>query len=255
MTEKNYRQAGDEKQEHQPVFNVPPVIIALIASFVAVHLLRLAVSPDIDDWIVLNFAFTAARFVTPAQLQGMVFPGGAGANVWTFFTHMFLHGDWAHLLLNSLWMLAFGVVVARRFGAARFLLFSLVAAAFGALANLIVYWGQFGLMIGASGAISGQMAGALRLMFSVPAGLASFRSDQLACVHVVPLRQLLFNRSAVLFVGVWILVNFLVAFSGFGTGDNIGRIAWEAHLGGFMAGLLLFGWFDPKPRRRERLYL
>ncbi len=236
--------SGPEKP--QPVFNVPKVIIALLGSFIVVHLVRQFSSADVNEWILLHFSFSPARFVLPPELQGMTFPGGAGATIWSFVTHMFLHGDWAHLLINSLWMLAFGSVLARRFGTVRFLLFSLVTAAFGAVGNLLAYWGQFALMIGASGAISGQMAGTVRLMFSVPGGLANLQNGDFRRIRVLSLWQLLHARGALLFIFIWVMINFVVGLSGFGTGANIGRIAWEAHLGGFLSGLVLFNLFDRK---------
>ena len=59
-------------------------------------------------------------------------PGGLGADIWTFVTYAFIHGDWTHLGLNGVWLLAFGTPVARRFGMARFLAFFAVTAAAGA---------------------------------------------------------------------------------------------------------------------------
>ena len=233
-----------QPRQPEPVFNVPGMIIALLVIFVVVHLARQYVFTGMDDWIVLRFAFSAARYSGAPELQGLILPGGSGAMVWTFFTHMFLHGDWSHLLINSLWMLAFGSVVARRLGAVRFLAFSLVTAAFGAAGHLLAYWGQFALMIGASGAISGQMAGAVRLIFSVPGGLSNLQGGDFSQVRMLSLVQLLMLKGAVIFIGIWVLVNFVVGFSGFGTGDQISRIAWEAHLGGFLSGLVLFKLFD-----------
>ncbi|HFC05092.1 MAG TPA: rhomboid family intramembrane serine protease [Rhizobiales bacterium] len=228
------------------MFNVPQIVVVLIASFIVVHLLRQWVSSATDEWIVLRFAFSAGRYITLFGGQGEFFPGGTGAAVWSFFSHMFLHGSWEHLLINSFWMLAFGSVVARRFGGVRFLLFSLIAAACGALANLIVYWGEYNLMIGASGAIAGQMAAAVRLMYSAPGGLSGLQTTDFSNVRVLNLAQLLQVRGAVLFLVIWVVLNLVFGISGFGTGGGIARIAWEAHLGGFAGGLLLFGLFDPR---------
>ncbi len=83
-------------------------------------------------------------------------------------------------------------------------------------------------------------------MFSVPGGLANLQGGDFSHVNVLPLRHLIFVRSAVIFVGVWLGLNFIVGYVGIGTGANINRIAWEAHLGGFLSGLLLFGLFDRK---------
>lgn len=242
MTE-NYPQEPQELMEEavsrEPMFNVPFVVIALIGSFIAVHLIRQMVSPAVDEWIILQFAFSPGRFEFMEQ-----FPGGPLAAVWSFVTHMFLHGSWEHLLINSVWLLAFGSVVARRFGWLSFLLFTFVTAALGAAGNLAAYWGEINLMVGASGAISGHMAGAIRLMFSAPGGLANMQARSFAHIHVLSIGQLLRVRSAVIFIGVWLVLNLVFGLSGFGTGGGVGRIAWEAHLGGFLGGLFLFRLFD-----------
>jgi len=241
-----------EPAQDQPIFNVPTVIILLIGSFVVVHLIRQFVSHDVDDWIVLHFAFSPGRFVDSSQIQGqfqgLILPGGPAAAVWSFFSHMFLHGNWQHLGFNSLWMLAFGSVVARRFGWLRFMLFTLITAALGAVGSLVAYWGEFSLMIGASGAISGLMAAAIRLMFSAPGGLRNMHADNFDSIKVLPLSQLLRVNGALMFIGVWLVLNLVFGLSGFGAGGGIGRIAWEAHLGGFLGGLLIFSLFDKKHR-------
>ena len=78
-----------------------------------------------DEWILLAFAFIPARYGD----VGAVIPGGEAARVWSPVTYAFLHADWVHLLVNMIWMASFGGPLARRFGAARFLLLSLVSAA------------------------------------------------------------------------------------------------------------------------------
>src|SRR6185295_19302766 len=93
------------------------------------------------------------------------YPGGVGAAIWSFFTYAFLHAGFNHLLFNLLWLLAFGVPVARRFGAVRFLLFFLVAAAAGAAVHLAVHFGERDVVIGASASVSGAMGAAMRFAF------------------------------------------------------------------------------------------
>jgi membrane associated rhomboid family serine protease len=88
-------------------------------------------------------------------------PGGAGADAWTFVSYALLHGSWIHLGVNIAWMVAFGTPVLRRFGTVRFLVLSLVAAMAAAVLHLATHWGEFIPMIGASGAISGQMGAAV----------------------------------------------------------------------------------------------
>jgi membrane associated rhomboid family serine protease len=130
-------------------------------------------------------------------------------------------------------------------GTRRFLLFSLLCAVFAALAHLFTHWGELVPMIGASGAISGQMAAALRFMFSVepsPEGARRMRADPLS-VPVKGLIELMADRRILIILAVWLGLNYA-----FGSGMvDIGEeasIAWQAHIGGFFAGLFFFRLFD-----------
>ena len=120
-------------QRHEPIFNVPPVVIATIAVLAVVHALRvLILTAAQDDQFLLTFAFIPARYAPP--LAAGSFPGGLGADVWTFFTYAFIQANLVHIGLNLAWLLPFGTAVARRFGAWRYVLFMLVTSATGALA-------------------------------------------------------------------------------------------------------------------------
>ena len=225
-----------------PMINAPRVVVILIAIFGVVHVSLQLMDDELAHWLSLAFAFSPARISPPPELVGVLLPGGDGAKVWTFFSHMFLHGDWLHLGINSLWMLAFGSVVARWMGAGRFIAFSLLCAAGGAVASQIVYWGTLSFMVGASGAISGQMAGAVRLMFASGDRLVLFNAGQ-SGGSPLPLGAILTHRRARVFIAVWMGVNVVFGVLGLGAGANVSRIAWEAHAGGFIAGLVLLGLF------------
>ena len=99
---------------------------------------------------------TAALAFIPARETGLAdeLPGGRIAAVTSFITHQFVHGDLAHLGINSAWLLAFGTPVARRTDAARFVVFFLLAGTAGALLYLAVNGAVVILVVGASGAIS-----------------------------------------------------------------------------------------------------
>src|SRR5437016_12941626 len=80
-------------QRSEPIFNVPAVVVATIALCVLVHVVRAYVlSPDEDIELLLTFAFIPARYDSSLALQGAL-PGGWGADVWTFLTYAFIHGD------------------------------------------------------------------------------------------------------------------------------------------------------------------
>src|SRR6187551_1910519 len=122
---------------------------------------------------LLTFAFIPARYDT-SVVPGGALPGGGGAEVWTFVTYSLIHADWTHFGVNAIWLLPFGSAVARRFGTYRFIAFYAVTAAAGALAHLVTHAGEMAPVIGASAAISGTMAAAMRFAFQ-RGGPLSFR--------------------------------------------------------------------------------
>ncbi|QFR32565.1 rhomboid family intramembrane serine protease [Ancylobacter sp. TS-1] len=236
-------------QRREPILNVPPVITVLAAVMLVIQLVRDWVDPDTGVEILALFAFIPARF-DPSVLAEGVLPGGTAADIWTFVTYAFLHGGWSHVGLNLLWMLAFGTPVARRFGVLRFLAFFAATAAAGAGLHLLTHEGELVPMIGASAAVSGCMAAALRFMFAHE-GYGVWRPDmaeQAAHFPAPPLFQVLRDRRVIGFVAVWFIIN--IAF-GIGAPAGIvdGSVAWQAHIGGFVFGLLLFPLFDPVGRQ------
>ena len=230
----------------QPMFNLPAVVLYFGAAMAIVHGIRVFVLTDEQNLEVLIwFAFIPARYLAEAD---MVFPSPSLAKVWSFGTYALLHGDLTHLLVNLFWMAAFGTALARRFKALRFLLFSLVCAAAGAALHLAFYWGEMIPVIGASAAISGHMAAIARFGFS-PGGPMS-QSIRISgqdgwSVRALSISETLRHRRALIFLGVWFAVNFIFGISaGSLLGEGV-QIAWQAHVGGFLAGLLLFELFDP----------
>jgi membrane associated rhomboid family serine protease len=232
----------------EPLFNVPPVVAVTLAVLVLVHVVRayfLSEQQDIE--VLLRFAFIPARYDSSVVLGGAL-PGG-GADVWTFVTYALLHADWFHLGVNSAWLLPFGSAVARRFGALRFLAFFAVTAAAGAALHLATHAGEQFPMIGASAAISGTMAAAMRFAFQRGGPLGLFRDTEERAYRVpaIPLRDVLRDARVLLFLIVWFGINLLFGFGPLPIFGSDQTVAWQAHIGGFLAGLLLFSWFDPKP--------
>jgi membrane associated rhomboid family serine protease len=233
----------------EPIFNVPAVVIATVAVLVGVHLVRMFVLSDSqDEQFVLTFAFIPARYFGGA-LGGQTLPGGFGADLWTFFTYAFLHADLLHIGLNLAWLIPFGTALARRFGAWRFVAFMLVTAAAGALAHLASYPGAEVPMIGASAAISGAMAGAMRFVFQKHGPLETWRdgprNGEAYRVPALSLVATFRDPRLLLFLVVWMGLNALFGLGAVSFGEAGQQLAWQAHIGGFLAGLVLFGAFDP----------
>jgi membrane associated rhomboid family serine protease len=233
--------------KREPLFNIPPVVVAVLAVLVVIHVVRtylLTIEQDID--VLLTFAFIPVRYDTSIVLGGTL-PGGFGAEVWTFVTYSLLHANWTHLGVNAIWLLPFGSAVARRFGAARFLVFYAVTAAAGAAMHLATHAGEQYPMIGASAAISGTMAAAMRFAFQRggPLGMLRGDDDEAYRVPALPLTGVFRDARVLLFLVVWFGINIVFGLSSLPIAGNDEPVAWQAHIGGFLAGLLLFSWFDP----------
>lgn len=224
----------------QPVFNVPFSIVLLIGLFMLVHAVRGLLTLQQDWWFVNQFGFVPVLFANGLWDAGL-------RGVLSFLTYNFLHGDSTHLIINSIWMLAMGSAVAKRVGDFRFYLFSFFCGLFAALAHLLTHYGEATPVIGASGAISGHMAAAIRFVFSVDnsrEGSRLLHSD-LASVPVKNLFQVLRDVRVLAILVIFVVTNVI---SGLGyinvTGEEGALLAWEAHIGGFIAGLVLFSLFD-----------
>lgn len=195
------------------VRNVPVVTYGLIAVNVVVFLVELSGGDQfIQDW-----AFIPSRFTNDPA-----------ANMPTLFTAMFMHGGWMHLFGNMLYLYIFGDNVEDRIGHIPFLAFYLVCGIAATFAQYYFNSGSSIPNVGASGAIAGVL-GAYILMFPH------------ARVDVLVIRQII-SLPALAVIGFWIV---LQLFSGFGSiaqtdeTADVGGVAYMAHVGGFVAGLVL----------------
>lgn len=160
------------------------------------------------------------------------------------FTSMFLHGGWMHFLGNMLYLWVFGDNVEDWLGSLRFLLFYLVCGLLAALLQIAVHPGSPIPMIGASGAISGVLAAYLVLF---P------RARVLTFVPILFFFYLV-RLPAMIFLGLWFLLQFFNGAVSLTAGDlSMGGTAWWAHIGGFVAGLVLI-LKRRKSRRRQMVY-
>jgi len=236
-------------ETRQPILNVPPVVLALLIVLCAVHAVRVWLLPDqLDRVLVWSLAFVPARYDISALTDGLL-PGGWGAQFWTFFSYALIHADITHLAVNGIWLLAFASPIARRFGAWRFLAFFALTVAAGALAHLITHAGDLAPTIGASAGVSGTMAAAARFAFE-PGGPLDRRRFELDPdrVPAAPLRVALRNPRVLIFLAVWFGLNLLFGLGASGMLGEGQSVAWQAHVGGFVGGLLLFSVFDPVGR-------
>jgi membrane associated rhomboid family serine protease len=233
----------------EPILTLPGALIAYVLLLAVIHAVRMLLPFDIDDDVIQMFGFIPKRY--DSTLLAITFPGGAGAKVWSFVTYSLLHANLAHIGFNVLWLLPFGSALARRFGATRFFVFMAVTAAAGALAHLITHDHAVAPMIGASASVSGAMAAATRFAFVQGSFLSFSRGDAVAAARVpaLSLMHALRNKRVLGFLAIWFGVNIIFGVGSIAIGLDGASVAWQAHIGGFLAGLLLFSLFDPIPRR------
>jgi membrane associated rhomboid family serine protease len=170
-----------------------------------------------------------------------------GVKPWTLLTYAFMHGSWTHVFLNCVWLVAFGPPIARRFGSPRFLLFLVATAIASALAHWIISPMDFSPLIGASGVDSGLMGAATRFMFQPGAPLGAFGSTSRPQIETVPAASLsgvFTERRSLIFIVIWFATNLIFGAGARTLGFSDMPVAWIAHLGGFIAGLVLFPLFD-----------
>jgi len=233
-----FLRAGDDGEPgrspgREPFFKAPAVVFALIAALVAAHLARIWLPPEASERIINEYGFIPLRYAADA-----LEPGGVMDRAIPFASYMFLHADAMHLTINCLWLLAFGPVVARRFGTWLFLVFFTICGVAAAASFLALAWRQPGVIIGASGAISGLMAAGIRMVRTQP---------QAADPGLVPI----LSAQVLVFSGLWVAINLVAGLSGFDFMGGVRPIAWQAHLGGYFVGLFLAGPFDRLGRKSD----
>ena len=262
------------RQSRVPVFNMPGVVTASIAVLLAIHAIREVIPDLLDVQVLTDLAFIPARWtaaIEPGRAAEIVqAAGNAGggadlaaartefaqailaddsANPWTFATYALLHGSWMHVIFNVVWLAAFGSPIARRYGAWRYAVLAALGAVAGSVLHLLIDPLSVMPLVGASAGISALMAGAARFVFQPSSGFAAAVSWQLPPrepLQTIP--ELLRNRSAVLFLGIWLVTNFLFGVVALPLGAGDGPVAWDAHLGGFVVGFFLLPLLE---RRRD----
>ncbi len=209
--------------------NHPVVTYLLILLNVLVYGYQAIQGPDLSRFIT-TYALIPARFTHPALIDYF----GWGSNVISLFTFMFLHGGFWHLLGNMWSLHIFGDNIEDRLGPLRFLCFYLLAGVLSGLVHLVLHSQSQIPTVGASGAIAGVM-GAYFLCYP------GSRILTLIPIFIFPW---LIEIPAFIFLGIWFVLQFLGAA---GADGSAGGIAWWAHVGGFLAGIVLLKGFERIP--------
>lgn len=229
-----------------PIFNLPVPIGGIVTWTVIAFFASIYIPSPFGPGPLFNtFSFVPVEFLVRME-EGQVILA-----LIPLFTHMFLHGGLGHLFLNMLWLVVFGSGVARRLcveggppedrsrNVLVFMAFYIACGLAGGLTHFAFHPYDTTPMIGASGAISGLMAGTLRfaLRLFVPMGS---EYGKLAAPWARPV----LTASA-----IYIGLNVMTGVVGSVGMQGAAQIAWEAHIGGFLFGLLAFPLFDRMAKR------
>jgi membrane associated rhomboid family serine protease len=222
-----------------PSLSVPVVTRALILINVVVFFFELALPQQAVERIFYLFGLVPARFTHPDWAASVGFPVDS---YWPILTHQFLHGGWLHLISNMWTLWIFGDNVEDRMGPVRFAFFYVACGVLAGLTHLLTNAHSTVPSVGASGAIAGVLGAYLLL----------FPTARLVMMIPILFFPFFFELPAVLYLGLWFwsqLFSGTLALAGPG---QVGGIAWWAHVGGFIAGLLLCGLFvRPRARRLQ----
>jgi membrane associated rhomboid family serine protease len=220
---------GDDRYPYGPS---PLVTWGLIALNVLVFVLELSQpSPDalqsfIQAWGVVPREYSTGRDLAPH----IPLP------IWsTLLTSMFLHGGWAHILGNMLYLWIFGDNLEKVMGHVRFIVLYLLCGVAAGLAHVLTAAQSTVPTVGASGAISGVLGGYIVLF---PRNRVRVLTR--AGIVAVP---------AVVMLGLWILIQFVSGLGAVANTPEAGGVAYLAHIGGFVAGLVLIKPFTAGRRR------
>ena len=218
------RRQGPGRGSSERAINLPPALLWLIGINVVVHVARQALSESADQSLVLSLGQIPAAYT-----------GEPAGDWWSLvlapITYQFLHGGWIHLGVNMLTLAAFGAPVERLLGVRRFVLFYLSAGVVAGFIHVLFFPDSVDPVVGASGAISGVFGGVL-----------------------MALRQVGRLSSLLPVAGIWIALNVFFGLYGGGPGTGGEPVAWTAHIGGFVYGLVALRFFVPKvppPRPTE----
>ncbi|GLQ57578.1 rhomboid family intramembrane serine protease [Devosia nitrariae] len=244
MTEQHGDAENRGARGREPVFLIPGGVTGLIGVLVAIHLAQgLVLNQESQLQLVNLLAFLPLRIAAAAEDIGLALP-----LVWTPFTHALLHAGWEHLIVNVAWLAIFATPVARRYGTWPMLAIFFASAAAGAAAFALTDLMTVAYLIGASGGVAGLMGAAMRFIFQpVIVGQDPETGERVILGRrLASLSEMMRNPRARVFTLFWVLLNAAIPFLPLLTGQGV-QIAWQSHLGGFVAGLLLVGLFERRP--------
>ncbi len=209
-------------KDKNPSYSIPFVNYLLIAANAAVFAYELSLGSQLDPFFVKYGLVSGRYFEMVAANSHPV------TRYLPFFTSMFIHGGWLHIIGNMWFLFIFGDNVEDKFGHGKYLLFYLLSGLAAGALQVSLSSGSSVPTIGASGAISGVL-GAYLVMF-----------PKAKVVTLIPIFFFfdIIDISALLFIGFWFMMQFFGGLQA-AAGEVSGGIAWWAHVGGFIAGIVM----------------
>lgn len=201
---------------------------------IAVNIVIFAYQTMLNEWE--HWVFLNDWAVIPARIS-------MTENLHTLVTSAFLHGSWFHLGSNMLFLWIFGDNVEDVLGHVKYLIFYLVSAAAGGLAQVLVSSDSLVPMVGASGAVSGLLAAYILL----------FPNGRIRTLLILGFFIIVRMLPAWMMIGYWFLLQLISGVLSLGQPDTGGGVAFWAHIGGFVAGLLLVRPLSNKGRLHHQL--
>jgi len=235
-------QPAAARPSRQPIFLLPWPITALCGLLLAIQLASsLVLNEDGRQMMLTWLAFVPYRLVDQTA-----YLGGWVPLIWTTFTHAFLHAGWEHVGGNIVWLAIFGTPVAQRYGAVRTYALFLIGAGVGAWAFALTSHGPDEYLVGASGGIAALTGAAVRFIFQPAVVVIDEATGERKLLgrHLATLGQFVRNPTAGVFSLMWIVLNGIVPILPAMAGALGFAVAWQAHIGGFLAGLLLVPLFE-----------
>jgi membrane associated rhomboid family serine protease len=212
--------------------NYPVVNTSIIAANVLFFMIEMTQGDRLDQFFIL-YGLVPARYSVPEISSHF----SLGQQVFPFLSFMFIHGGFWHLFGNMWSLYIFGDNVEDRLGPFRYLMFYLLCGLGSGLSHLVINWHSQIPTVGASGAIAGVM-GAYFILYP--------RSRILTLIPIIIIPYFV-ELPAFIFLGIWFLLQFLSAA---GASAHAGGIAWWAHIGGFIFGILFLKLFLQVPETK-----
>lgn len=216
-----YQDLQNAEKKKEPLLNVPPATKALLAIIIGIHILtQFILSPEQFGWIYTHFSFIPASYTQDT-----------GAPFWVKLvspvTYLFLHGNWMHVGMNAVMLLAFGTGLEKFIGSTKMVVYFITCGIAAAFAHLMINSGSYNPLIGASGGLNGLFAGVMMIMHH---------------------RGQMGNGKYGIWpiIGIWVAITVVFGFVsspnmlGASADGSAVEIAWIAHLGGFLAGFAFF---------------